>query len=179
MDRDGVINRAIVRNGRPYPPQALVDLEILPGVVDACLAFRAAGLRVIVITNQPDVSTGKQDRAVVDAIHARLMHDLALDGIKVCFCAEGDGCDCYKPKPGMLLEAAREWSIDLEQSFLVGDRWRDIGAGLAVGCTTYFIDYGYDERRPDQPYHVVDDLAQASLLILKAISLQQPNRKES
>ena len=179
LDRDGVLNRAHVRGGKPYPPPSLADLEILPGVADACRAFRDAGLRAIVVTNQPDVATGKQERTVVDAIHARLMRELALDDIKACYCVEGDDCDCYKPKPGLLLEAAREWSIDLAQSFMVGDRWRDIAAGRAVGCRTYFIDYGYDERRPDRPHHTVADLAHAGRLILEHIGRSSPDRETS
>jgi D-glycero-D-manno-heptose 1,7-bisphosphate phosphatase len=112
------------------------------------------------------VATGLQQRSVVEAMHRRLRAELAIDAIKACFCVEGAGCDCYKPKPGLLLEAAQEWGIDLRRSFVVGDRWRDVGAGHAAGCVTIFVDCGYDERLPDRPDHVVSDIVEAGRLIL-------------
>lgn len=89
--------------------------------------------------NQPDVATGKQQRKTVDAIHEYLFDTLALDDIKTCFCVYRPECECYKPKPKMLLEAAREWKIDLSRSFMIGDRWRDVGAGEAAGCKTFSL----------------------------------------
>ncbi len=166
LDRDGVINRAVVRNGRPYPPDSLADFVILPGVRETLLALRSAGYLNIVATNQPDVATGKQDREVVDAMHSRIRNTLAVDEICACFCVEGPDCPCYKPLPGMLLNAAQNWGVDLERSFMVGDRWRDVGAGRAAGCTTLFIDYGYAERRPENPDFVVRDLPDAGRVIL-------------
>ncbi len=166
LDRDGVINRAVVRNGKPYPPASLAAFELLPGVVEAVAALRAAGYLIVVTTNQPDVATGKQSREVVDAMHDRLRRALAVDDIRVCFHVDADGCRCRKPLPGMLLEAAREWDIELAASFMVGDRWRDIAAGQAAGCRTLFIDYGYAEPRPEAPDRLVDSLLAASRWIL-------------
>ena len=166
LDRDGVLNRSIVRDGRPYPPESVAEMEILPEVGDALASLRSAGFLNIVVTNQPDVSTGKQRPEIVEAMHRRLRNELALDDIKVCYHSDGDGCECRKPKPGMLLQAAREFGIDLEQSFMVGDRWRDVAAGHAAGCTTFFIDYGYREKRPEPPYLAVKSLAEASSRIL-------------
>jgi len=155
-----------VRDGRPYPPATLAAFELLPGVVEATRSLARAGFKVIVATNQPDVATGKQRRDVVEAMHDRIRRELAVDAIKACYCPESDGCDCYKPKPGMLLEAAREHDLDLDRSFMVGDRWRDIGAGCAAGCTTIWIDRGYDERRPVDPHHIVGSLPEAVDIIL-------------
>lgn len=167
LDRDGVINRAVVRDGKPYPPDSVAELEILPGVPQALAALRAAGFLNVVVTNQPDVATGKQRREVVEAIHARLARELAVDAIKVCYHAAADGCGCRKPKPGMLLEAAADHGIDLASSYLVGDRWRDVAAGQAAGCrTAYFIDYGYQEQQPAQPFVAVESLAAATRGIL-------------
>ena len=148
LDRDGVLNRAIVRDGRPYPPASLAELEILPGVPQALARLRDAGLPALVVTNQPDVATGKTTQAIVDQIHDRLRDMLPLDAIYTCTCVEGPGCDCYKPRPEMLIRAAAEWGIDCRKSFMIGDRWRDVGAGKAAGCRTIFIDYNYAERRP-------------------------------
>jgi D-glycero-D-manno-heptose 1,7-bisphosphate phosphatase len=166
LDRDGIINQSIVRDGKPYPPGSAEELEILPGVRDALVSLRNAGFLNIVVTNQPDVATGKQKIEIIEAMHRRLRLELALDDIKVCYHADADGCDCRKPKPGMLLRAAREFGIDLEQSFMVGDRWRDIAAGQASRCTNFFIDYGYHEKRPKQPYIAVASLAEAGGRIL-------------
>src|SRR6266850_5016022 len=108
LDRDGVITRSIVRDGRPYAPTRFEDLEILPGVADALARLRAAGFLNIVVTNQPDVANRKTPRAVVERMHARLVQELPIDAVKVCFHDDTDNCACRKPKPGMLLEAAQE-----------------------------------------------------------------------
>jgi D-glycero-D-manno-heptose 1,7-bisphosphate phosphatase len=166
LDRDGVINRAIVRNGRPYPPSSLDELEFLPGVSEAIDALRRAGFYIIVVTNQPDVAMGVQRREVVEAIHERIRCVLPVDDIKVCYHADRDACLCRKPKPGMLIEAAIEWCLNLSESFMVGDRWRDIEAGRAAGCKTILIRHEYDEQQAECPDAVVDSLLEASCLIL-------------
>lgn len=166
LDRDGVINRAIVRNGRPYPPDTLEALEILPGVADALQKLRAAGFLNIIVTNQPDVATGKQRREIVEAMHEHLFRGLPLDAVKACYHAEADNCSCRKPRPGMLLDAAGEFGIDLRKSFLVGDRWRDVATAQAAGCQAYFIDFAYAEKIPEKPYVTVESLPVAVALIL-------------
>jgi len=167
VDRDGVINRAVVHDGKPYPPATLDDFEILPGVERAASALRKAGFLIVVVTNQPDVATGVQRREIVEAMHTRLLVAGLCDDVKVCYHTDADDCDCRKPRPGMLIDAAREWHIDLEHSFMVGDRWRDIAAGKAAGCHTYFIDYQYREPRPENPDAVVASLEEAGRLILR------------
>ncbi len=167
LDRDGVINRAVVRNGKPYSPAILDDFELLPGVESAILALRQTGFLIIVVTNQPDVATGIQRREVVEAMHGKLLSAGLCDDVKACYHTDADGCGCRKPKPGMLLDAAREWQIDLQRSFMVGDRWRDVAAGKAAGCFTFFIDYKYQEQSADKPDTVVASLAEAVELILQ------------
>jgi len=167
LDRDGVLNKAFVRGGKPYPPQTVAEVEILPGVPDALERLRKAGFLNVVVTNQPDVATGKQRREVVEQINALLQKKMPIDAIRVCFHDDAANCACRKPKPGMLLEAAQELGIDLKASFLVGDRWRDIEAGQAAGCKGYFIDYGYSEKRPEKPYVAVKSLPDAAALILQ------------
>lgn len=168
LDRDGVLNRAVVRDGKPYPPASLEELEILPGVAQALKELRAAGFLNIVVTNQPDVATGKQRREVVEAINARLSEELTLDAIKVCYHADADHCACRKPKPGMLLEAAGELAVNLKESYLVGDRWRDVAAGNAAGCRVLFIEYGYQEKMPEKPYVSVQSLSDAVAFIRRS-----------
>jgi len=148
LDRDGVINRTFVRDGKPFPPTTLQELEVLPGVAEALHALKQHGYKLLVVTNQPDVARGKQSRQMVDAMHQALSARLPLDDILVCYHTDKDKCDCRKPMPGMLLEAAKKHNIDLAASFMVGDRWRDIEAGYNAGCKTILIDYGYSERSP-------------------------------
>jgi len=166
IDRDGVINRAVVRGGKPYPPASLDELEILPGVDTALTALHAAGYMIVVVTNQPDVATGVQRREVVESMHRSLQDRLAIDDIRTCYHADSDACDCRKPKPGMLLAAAQDHGIDLAHSYLVGDRWRDVAAGKAAGCYTFFIDYRYQERAAEAPDRIVASLAEATRHIL-------------
>jgi D-glycero-D-manno-heptose 1,7-bisphosphate phosphatase len=161
LDRDGVISRNIVRGGRGYAPTSLAEFEILPGTAEAVAAFRAAGYLVIVATNQPDVGAGRVRREIVEAMHARLRADVAVDDIMVCYHTEADACACRKPKPGMLLAAAERHRVDLARSFMVGDRWGDVEAGRAAGCRTLFIEYGFDERRPERPDRIVRSLPEA------------------
>jgi D-glycero-D-manno-heptose 1,7-bisphosphate phosphatase len=141
-----VINRAIVRDGKPYPPATLAELEILPGVAEALARLKAAGFHLIVVTNQPDVARCTQSRAVVEAMHAALQAQLPSDEIHVCYHDSGDGCTCRKPQPGMLLAAAAGHGLDLAASYRVGDRWRAVEAGQRKGCTCLFIDYPYAGR---------------------------------
>lgn len=167
LDRDGVLTRSFTRGGRPYAPTSLEEFELLPGVSESIARLHAAGFCLVIVTNQPDVGAGKLRREVVEQMHASLRAWLPLDDIKVCFHTDADGCACRKPKPGMLIEAARERGIDLGRSFMVGDRWRDVLAGKAAGCKTIFMDYGYAEPIPDAPDFVVTSFAEAASMILQ------------
>jgi len=166
LDRDGVLNRAVVRAGRPYAPTSLEEFTLLPGVLEALTDLRTAGFVLVVVTNQPDLATGRMRPEVAEAIHQKLRALLPIDDIKVCGHVDEDDCSCRKPRPGMLVEAARDWSIDLCRSFIVGDRWRDVSAGKAAGCKTIFVDYGYAEELADRPDFVVTSLPEAVKIIL-------------
>src|SRR5258708_3854186 len=106
LDRDGVLNRAIVRDGKPYPPASPEELEIMPDADKACRDLRNAGFLLIMVTNQPDVARGSQKREVVEAINRILADRLCLDSVKVCYHDDADNCKCRKPEPGLLQEAA-------------------------------------------------------------------------
>ena len=167
LDRDGVLNRAIIRNGKPYPPQSLDDFHILPGVLESLNILSKNGFLLIVATNQPDVARGVQRKEVVEAMHHRLREELPLTAIKVCYEIDGPHCTCYKPKPQMLLEAAREFGIDLFRSFMVGDRWRDVECGRNAGCFTIVIERGYSEELINQPNATCSSLSEAVPFILQ------------
>lgn len=168
LDRDGVLNESIVKDGKPYAPSSLAGFRLLSGVKEALQSLRDAGFLNIVVTNQPDVASGKAKREDIDAIHRELLRELPIDAVKVCFHTDAEQCACRKPKPGLVLEAARQFDIDTSRSFLVGDRWRDVQAAHAAGCTALFVDYRYGERRPDPPYLEVKSLPEAAALIIRS-----------
>jgi D-glycero-D-manno-heptose 1,7-bisphosphate phosphatase len=168
LDRDGVINRALEREHKPFPPRNLDEFEILPDVPAACAKLKAAGFLLVVATNQPDIGRGTLAREVVEKIHAHMTARLPIDRVEVCYHAGKNDleCDCRKPKPGMLLRAARDLNIDLAQSWMVGDRWRDVDCGHAAGCTTIFIDCGYAEELKQKPDFYARNLGEAADIIL-------------
>jgi D-glycero-D-manno-heptose 1,7-bisphosphate phosphatase len=168
LDRDGVINRALERDGKPHPPASAEEFEILPGVAAACRMLKQAGYLLVVVTNQPDVGRGTLRREVVEELNGRMCQALPIDRVEVCYHA-GAGqtaCECRKPKPGMLRQAAQALGIDLAQSWMVGDRWRDIDCGHAAGCRTILIDYGYTEALRQPPHFRCHSLLQAAHIIL-------------
>ena len=179
LDRDGVLNRSKVVDGVPRPPASADELELLPGVEEACRRLAGAGLMLIVVTNQPDIARGTQSEAEVGEINRRLAQQLPLDEIRVCPHDDGDRCGCRKPAPGMLLDAAREHGIVLEHSVMVGDRWRDVEAGRNAGCLTVFIGTGYPERPPEEPDLKVRQLDEAVPWILERTAEGRPDDAHS
>jgi D-glycero-D-manno-heptose 1,7-bisphosphate phosphatase len=145
LDRDGVVNRAIIRNGKPYPPARIEDLELVPDAEISFKRLKRAGFLLLVATNQPDVARGTQTRAVVEAMHERIRTLLPVDDFLVCYHDDRDACNCRKPKPGLLLEGARRYGVNLKDCIVIGDRWRDIGAAHSAGCHSVLIDYHYNE----------------------------------
>jgi D-glycero-D-manno-heptose 1,7-bisphosphate phosphatase len=150
LDRDGVINRTIVRDGMPYSPDSMAQLELTAGIEEVS-RLKDRGFLLIVVTNQPNVSRGKQTEAEVEEIHRFLAERVPIDAFRICYHDDAANCSCRKPKPGLLTEVAGEYGIDLKSSYMVGDRWRDVEAGSAAGCRTVWIDYGYRERGPKAP----------------------------
>jgi D-glycero-D-manno-heptose 1,7-bisphosphate phosphatase len=170
LDRDGVINQPMVREGCPFPPRSVSEFVILPGVEDACRALKTADYLLIVVTNQPDVGRGTLDRSVVEEIHRYMSGVLPIDLVLTCFHGGekyGQPCKCRKPRPGMLRQAADQLQIALPQSYMVGDRWRDIDCGKRAGCRTVFIDWGYTEDLRELPDHRARNLLDATSIILR------------
>jgi D-glycero-D-manno-heptose 1,7-bisphosphate phosphatase len=102
---------------------------------------------------------------VVTSINDLLKVSLPIDAIRTCFHRNEDMCCCRKPSPGLILEAAKDFNIDLKNSFMIGDRWRDIEAGTRAGCKNFFIDYGYQEIRPRGLFRTVKSLLEAARII--------------
>jgi len=171
FDRDGVLNEARVKDGKPYPPDTLADFVIFADAPEVCTSLRDAGFLLVVVTNQPDIGRGTQAEEVVDAMHEELNKSLHLDAIYICPHSDEHACDCRKPKPGMIYMASEEHGINIAGSYLVGDRWRDVTCGNGAGCKTVFIDYGYDERLRDAPNATVRNLAEARDWILSDANL--------
>jgi D-glycero-D-manno-heptose 1,7-bisphosphate phosphatase len=173
LDRDGVLNAALVSAGLPFPPRDEAELQLLPGVERACAQLADAGLVLIVVTNQPDIARGLVDPTAVDSLNKRLRESVALDDVIVCPHDDGDACECRKPKPGMLLEGASRWDIDLSRSVMVGDRWRDIEAGRAAGTRTVFVDRAYEEQAPENPDLTVNELHESVEWIIQTAGQQR------
>jgi D-glycero-D-manno-heptose 1,7-bisphosphate phosphatase len=168
LDRDGVLNRPVVRDGKPYAPMTMAELELLPGVEEACAALKRAGFLLVMVTNQPEIERGNVARGMVDSMNDSVARALGLDVVKLCPHDDAQRCQCRKPKPGMLQEVERDFGVDLSSSYLVGDRWRDVAAGQNAGCKTIFIDLGYKEQRPTNPDFTTSSLAAATQWILQS-----------
>ncbi len=167
LDRDGVLNRAYERGGVTHPPRSLAELELLPGVEAALARLAATGFALVGVSNQPDVARGLQSRAVVDELNAALVERLGLLAILACFHDTPDDCACRKPRPGLLHAAAQRFDLDLQRSFMVGDRWSDVLAGQAAGCRAILIDNPWSGAGRCLPDACVTDLGAAAELILR------------
>jgi D-glycero-D-manno-heptose 1,7-bisphosphate phosphatase len=170
LDRDGTLNLQVVREGKPYPPDRVEDFKLFEGVPAGCRALKAARYVLIVATNQPDVGRGTQAQAAVEAMHRQLLQWVPeIDRVEVCYDpGRGEVSRRRKPEPGMLLDAAEALGIDLSQSWMIGDRWRDVDCGKRAGVRTVFIDFGYAEELQAQPDWVVPDFAAAVQAVLRA-----------
>jgi len=176
LDRDGVLNKAIVREGKPYSPATLEDLVVPPDAERALRALHNRGLRLVMVTNQPDIARGKVRRETVQQINQYLCRALPIDAVEVCEHDDADDCECRKPRPGMLLRAAERDKILLSESFMVGDRWRDIEAGRRAGCRTILIGDGYAEGLKSAPDIAVANLSEAADWILGQTDALQETR---
>jgi D-glycero-D-manno-heptose 1,7-bisphosphate phosphatase len=171
LDSDGVLNRAFVRNGHPYPPSRVGDFELHDDVAAGCTRLKAANFLLVVITNQPDVGRRKQSREAVEVMHLKMQSALpSLDRIEICYHAGeryGEPCDCRKPRPGLILRAASELKIDLGASYVIGDRWRDVDCARAAGCRAIFIQRGYEEPLGEVPHFTVKTFSEAVNVVLR------------
>jgi D-glycero-D-manno-heptose 1,7-bisphosphate phosphatase len=168
LDRDGVLNESVVRDGMPHAPNRLEDLRVYPEAAAALARLKAAGYMLIVVTNQPDIGRGEVARETIDGINDALRAVLPMiDDVRVCPHDNRDNCHCRKPKAGLILDAAAAYQVDLAGSFMVGDRWRDIDCGAHAGVRTILVDRQWPERAPSHPPDfVVGGITEAVNVIL-------------
>jgi D-glycero-D-manno-heptose 1,7-bisphosphate phosphatase len=176
LDRDGVLNLAVVDAGRPRPPANAAALVLTPGAASMMMELRELGFLLICVTNQPDIARGSRTLASVEAMNDRVRFELALDDLLMCPHDGPDGCPCRKPKPGLLLQAADRWGLVLPTSWMVGDRAGDVGAGQAAGCRTVFIDMGYQEPKPDPPADYACGSLLSAVRIIKGATISNESR---
>ena len=165
LDRDGVLNVPIVRDNRAYAPLTLKEFQVTDEAVSEVKKLRSSGFLCIVITNQPEIARGLLSPETLEEMHNILKSRVAVDDIFVCHHDSTEGCQCHKPQPGMILAAAKKWDIDLKTSYMIGDRWRDIGAGRTAGCYNILIERPYSQCSSADVS--VSNLEEAVQLILK------------
>lgn len=170
LDRDGVLVVPEIRNGRSYAPRSLAAFSIYPDAADSLARLKAAGYLLVVVTNQPDIGNGLVSANVVNEMHRLMAEALPIDHIEMCPHSQSEGCSCRKPKPGMLINAARLYGIDLAASIMVGDRFSDLEAGRAAGCRTIFMDPDHvGEVKSDAADFAVRSLTEAADAILNKV----------
>ncbi len=166
LDRDGTIAIDVSYCRRPE------DFKLFPSTAKAIKLLNEYGYKVIVITNQSGVARGYFDEDTLDRIHQKMQRELTeegarIDGIYYCPHHPDDSCECRKPKPKMILQAAKEHDIDLKQSFMVGDKPMDIQAGQNAGCRTVLLPLDTGESEPgSSPDYTAPDLYAAALWII-------------
>lgn len=174
LDRDGVLVETHVRDGRAYAPVSLADFRICPDAGPQVARLKTAGLVPIVFTNQPEVARGTLTLETLDRMHRALTAAVDVAEIFVCVHEDRDGCECRKPKPGMLHAAAAKWGLELSKSFVIGDRWRDIEAGEAAGCQTVLIDRPYSAC-PRASARVSDLVGAVDVVVARAAAALDPD----
>ena len=162
LDRDGVINKAVLINNKPYSPKYINEIILVPGI-EKLLKYLSKRYLLIGITNQSEVARGTISLEEVDIINNYLKSRVFITKFYVCPHDNNDHCSCRKPKSGLLLQASKEYNIDLSNSYFIGDRWSDMEAGRNVGCTTIWLNHKYDERKPnlkhvDYIVYTLDDI---------------------
>ncbi len=172
LDRDGTI---IAERHYLSDPN---EVELLPGAAEGLSRMRNSGCRLAVVTNQSGIGRGYFDMPTLEAIHGRMLELLLREGVEiegVFFCphAPEDRCDCRKPLPGLIEQAAAALGFDPGRCFVVGDKPCDVELGQAVGAVTILVRTGYgaaiEAEKSCRPDHVVNDLVGASAVIEKAL----------
>jgi len=163
LDRDGTLMEEVNYCRRPE------DVQVFPDAIDSLRRLHAAGFLCVIITNQAGIGRGYFSENDYHAVHAELLHQLAaetIDGTYFCPDAPYAATDRRKPAPGMVLEAARDFGIDLSASYFVGDKTSDIECGARAGCRTILVETGYGAKESATPDCRVPNLTAAVDAIL-------------
>ena len=171
LDRDGVISKSFLIGGKSFAPRKFKDFKIFSSSAKLVKRLKLAGYMVFVVTNQPDVGKKLISKNTLKKMHNKIIKEMEVDQIYSCVHSQNAGCYCRKPKPGMILKAAKKYNIDLKRSFMVGDRASDIKAGLKAKCRSIFLDKKYKEQKPKAQEATFSNLAEATQYILKQSNL--------
>lgn len=172
LDRDGVLNQSLVREGKPYSPRKIEDVVILEGAKEAVSLLHENGFVTVVITNQPDVARGDLSSNLLSEINNSISKEVGVELFYSCEHDDQDNCECRKPNIGLFKKAIQELDLDASNSFMVGDRWKDIEAGQRAGCTCFFIDNNYSEKRPTPPFYTVTSVLEAAKIIVEGSNVK-------
>ena len=164
LDRDGVINKVIIKDGKAYSPRDFSEFEFIENIAEQIKKIKGAGYYIIVVTNQPDIARGEMDISELNKMTKSIKANLSVDEISICPHDDIDNCNCRKPKPGMLVDAAKRFEIDLTTSFLIGDGWKDMEAAKNAGCMGILIDTLYNKGV--DCFRRVQDIREAVNIIL-------------
>jgi D-glycero-D-manno-heptose 1,7-bisphosphate phosphatase len=134
-----VLNKVRIERQQPVVPLTLEEFQLNVELAPLVTKLRDANLLIIVTTNQPGISRGYQSRRELDRMHDLLRRAFKVDDLVVCPHDETDRCPCRKPKPGLLVESAFKWHLDLDRSFVIGDKWQDAEAARTAGCTSLLL----------------------------------------
>ena len=166
LDRDGVIVRSNVIDGKPFAPICLKEFKLLPYASKCIDLFKKENYLTIIISNQPDVSKGIISNETLNKMNEILFFKTKVDDIYICTHTDSDNCKCRKPKNGLIIKAAKKYNINLNKSYMIGDRKKDIDAGILSNCKTIFIDRNYIEQKPKNFDYKVSSLQKAFFYIL-------------
>ncbi|WP_440634192.1 HAD-IIIA family hydrolase [Candidatus Pelagibacter sp. HIMB1746] len=164
FDRDGVLNKAVIKNKKPYPPKNLEELIIDEDAFEIIKFLKKKKFKIFVFTNQPDVAKKKIKKKEVIKINNFISKKLLIDELFVCYCST-DECFRRKPNPGMIFDAKKKWNINLKESYVVGDRYKDIEAGINAGTKTIYINNNYNEKKPKNFNHLIKTLKDIKKII--------------
>ena len=139
IERDGILNLVRIENGHPVPPLRRSDFRLNLEAIQPIRQLRLAGFKLIVTTNQPWLSHGCLSRYELERMHEQLRQAFPIDDILVCPHEEMDECPCRKPLPGMFIEAAAMWHLDISRSFVLSDKWQDAEAARRIGCISVLV----------------------------------------
>lgn len=171
FDRDGVLNKPLVIKNKPYPPKYVKDVVLYAGLVNGIKKLKKKKLKVLVITNQPDFERGKTTKKNITSINNFIKKKLRVHKIFTCYDSKSSSF-FKKPNPGMIIQAKKEFNLDLKKSFIIGDTDKDIFAGKKMGLTTILVKKKYNFKYKKASNYSVNSTLDAIKKVLKIIDVK-------